>query len=64
MGKLEKELMGTQQKMHNEDFLRKAPPTVIEKEKEKSARLKDKLQKLRGHHERIKTLQQTIDARE
>jgi valyl-tRNA synthetase len=64
MGKLEKELMGTQQKMHNEDFLRKAPPTVIEKEKEKSARLKDKLHKLRGHYERIKTLQQTIDARE
>jgi valyl-tRNA synthetase len=62
LSKVEKELVGTRQKLLNEDFLRKAPQAVIEKEKEKAERLKDKLEKLRVHLERIKALQETAGA--
>jgi len=33
-------------KLSNEDFLGKAPPEVIEKEREKSGRLGEKIEKL------------------
>ncbi len=46
LSKLEKEMGTTQRKLRNEDFLRKAPSEVIEKEKEKSARLAEKIGKL------------------
>jgi valyl-tRNA synthetase len=64
ISKVEKELVGTRQKLLNEDFLRKAPQAVIEKDKEKAERLKDKLEKLRVHQERIKGLQETAGAGE
>jgi valyl-tRNA synthetase len=56
LGKLEKELSNTQKKLSNEDFLQKAPADVIEKEKDKGARLGEKIEKLRRHGERIGSL--------
>ena len=58
MAKLEKEISNTEKKLSNQEFLRKAPDDVVEKEKEKAARLGEKLDKLRHHLERIKELQQ------
>lgn len=51
--KIEKELSLTTKKLHNEDFLKKAPDQVIEKEREKSQRLGEKMRKLRDHYTRI-----------
>ncbi len=56
IGKIEKELGFTQKKLSNEDFLGKAPPDVIEKEREKAARLGEKMEKLRRQNERIEAL--------
>ncbi len=53
LGKLESEVTFIQKKLHNEDFLRKAPEDVVEKEREKLQRLTDKLQKLRAHREHV-----------
>jgi valyl-tRNA synthetase len=53
LGKLESEVTLIQKKLHNEDFLRKAPEGVVEKEREKLQRLMDKLQKLRSHREHV-----------
>ena len=58
MAKLEKEISNTEKKLSNQEFLRKAPDDVVEKEKDKAARLGEKLDKLRHHLERIKELQQ------
>ncbi|MFP5213612.1 MAG: class I tRNA ligase family protein, partial [Acidobacteriota bacterium] len=49
ISKLEKESSLTQKKLSNEDYLQKAPPDVIEKEREKGARLSEKMEKLRRH---------------
>jgi valyl-tRNA synthetase len=46
LAKLEKEFGVTQKKLSNEDYLQKAPPDVIEKEREKGARLGEKIEKL------------------
>jgi valyl-tRNA synthetase len=56
LGRIEHELGITQRKLSNEDFLGRAPQEVVEKEREKGARLGEKLDKLRGHYERLKTL--------
>lgn len=56
LGKLEKEFGITQRKLSNEDYLQKAPADVIEKEREKGARLGEKLEKLRHHYERINSM--------
>jgi valyl-tRNA synthetase len=61
IAKIEKELTITQKKLSNEDFLQKAPEEVIEKEREKSARLGEKLEKLRQHYERINELRTNQD---
>ncbi len=55
LAKLEKESGTTQKKLSNEDFLKRAPADVIEKEREKGARLREKLEKLRRQHDKIKT---------
>ncbi|MGC8493347.1 MAG: valine--tRNA ligase [Syntrophobacteraceae bacterium] len=46
ISKLEKEFGMTSRKLSNDDFLQKAPPEVIEKEREKNARLGEKIEKL------------------
>jgi len=57
IGKLESEVTVIQKKLHNEDFLKKAPEEVVEKEKEKLRRLMDKLQKLRAHRDHVASIQ-------
>ena len=54
--KIEKELGNTNKKLSNEDFLQRAPDDVVEKEREKSARLGEKAEKLRNHYNIIKAL--------
>ncbi len=56
LGKLEKEFNLVQRKLSNEDFLAKAPPEVIDKEREKETRLSEKVTKYRRHYEMINTL--------
>jgi valyl-tRNA synthetase len=46
IAKLEKEFGLTSRKLSNDDFLQKAPHEVIEKEREKNARLGEKIEKL------------------
>ena len=46
LAKLEKEFGLTHRKLSNGDFLQKAPSEVIEKEREKNARLGEKIDKL------------------
>ena len=46
LSKLEKEFAMTSRKLSNDDFLQKAPQDVIDKEREKNARLGEKLEKL------------------
>jgi valyl-tRNA synthetase len=57
--KMEKELSFTKKKLSNEDFLQKAPTSVIEGEREKGTRLGEKLEKLRHQYEKIKVLKQS-----
>ncbi|NTU47874.1 MAG: valine--tRNA ligase, partial [Syntrophobacteraceae bacterium] len=64
LAKLEKEFSITQKKLSNEDYLQKAPPEVIEKEREKGARLGEKIDKLRHHHERISSLRESTKGEE
>lgn len=54
--KLRKEWTQIDKKLTNEDFLRKAPGDVVEKEKEKIRSLGKKTEKLENHLERIKEL--------
>ncbi len=56
MEKIGKELAQAQRKMANEDFLAKAPPEVVNKEKERLNSWSEKLAKLKTHRERIKEL--------
>ena len=56
--KLSKDLSGAQRKLTNEDFLAKAPPEVVAKEKDKLQGWSEKLTKLKNHRERIKALMQ------
>ena len=46
LAKLEKEFGLTHRKLSNDDFLQKAPHEVIDKEREKNARLGEKIEKL------------------
>jgi valyl-tRNA synthetase len=64
ISKLEKEYGNTQRKLSNEDFLGKAPEDVIEKERDKGARLGEKLEKLRHHYDIINTLRESAAAGE
>ncbi len=56
IGKLQKELEGARKKLSNEDFLKRAPMDVVEKEREKAERLAEKLGKLRANRERVEAL--------
>lgn len=56
LAKMEKEFGFTQKKLQNEDFLQRAPADVIEKEREKNARLGEKLDKLKHLYDRVKAL--------
>ena len=58
LAKLEKEFGVTQKKLSNEDYLQKAPPDVIEKEREKGARLGEKIEKLNRRAEVIDGLRE------
>ncbi len=48
-GKLEKQLEGSRRKLANQDFLSKAAPEVVEKEREKQKEFEDKLTKIREY---------------
>ncbi len=56
LAKLEKEFSMTSRKLSNDDFLRKAPAEVIEKEREKNGRLGEKIEKLNRRLEVMKEL--------
>lgn len=58
--KLEKEMERTQKKLQNESFLEKAPPEIVQKEKDKFSRLETKLVKLKNNYETIKSIQSEI----
>jgi valyl-tRNA synthetase len=58
--RMEREFSYCQKKLSNEDFLRKAPADVIEKERDKGARLGEKIEKLRHQHVKIRTLREGI----
>ncbi|MCX7822596.1 MAG: valine--tRNA ligase [Syntrophobacterales bacterium] len=58
VSKLESEVTMIQKKLRNEDFLRKAPEEVVEKERDKLHRLTDKLNKLRSHREHVINIKQ------
>lgn len=62
LAKLEREYSFTLKKLSNEDFLQKAPSDVIERERDKGTRLGKKLEKLRSHFERIRTIQADASA--
>jgi valyl-tRNA synthetase len=64
LSRLEKEYGITHRKLTNEDFLQKAPSEVIEKEREKGARLGEKMEKLRSSFERINALRESASAGE
>ena len=63
LAKLEKEFGFTQKKLSNEDFLKKAPADVIENEREKGTRLREKLEKLRHQYDKIKILRDSAAVR-
>jgi valyl-tRNA synthetase len=56
MDKLSRELAQTQKKLANEDFLSKAPPEVVDRERERYQALTEKLGKLKSHEKRLKKL--------
>lgn len=56
VGKIEEELIRVQRKLANGDFLAKAKPEVIEKEKEKAIRFEEKMRTLRSNLEKIEEL--------
>jgi valyl-tRNA synthetase len=56
MDKLSRELAQVQKKLANEDFLAKARPDVVEREKERLQTLNEKLGKLKSHEKRLKEL--------
>jgi valyl-tRNA synthetase len=56
IGKLSKELSGMNKKLGNEDFLKKAPPDVVDGVREKHAALLDKQHALEATLERIKAM--------
>ena len=57
MNKLSKDLTAASKKLHNEDFLKKAPQDVVEKVKEKYESLWERQQKLKVNLEKINALQ-------
>jgi valyl-tRNA synthetase len=54
INKLTKELAAVSKKLQNQNFLKKAPPDVVEQVKAKHGRLQEKQQKLESHLDRIK----------
>jgi valyl-tRNA synthetase len=54
INKLTKELAAVSKKLQNQNFLKKAPPDVVEQVKAKHGRLQEKQQKLASHLDRIK----------
>ena len=56
MDKLSRELAQAQKKLANEDFLSKAPPEVVERERDRHQALTEKLSKLKSHQKRLREL--------
>jgi valyl-tRNA synthetase len=59
LAKLEKEFGLTSRKLSNDDFLQKAPHEIIDKEREKNARLGEKIEKLNHRLEIVNGLSET-----
>jgi valyl-tRNA synthetase len=55
IGKLSKELASVAKKLHNQDFLAKAPPEVVDKVKTQRQELLDKQQKIQANLDKIRT---------
>ena len=58
--KIENEMARTQKKLESKNFLEKAPPEIVEKEKEKFSRFRDKLEKLRHSFNTIKNIERDM----
>ena len=56
MDKLSRDLAQVQRKLANEDFLTKAPPEVVQKERERLEAFTEKLNKLKAHQKRLREL--------
>jgi valyl-tRNA synthetase len=54
MDKLSRDLAQAQRKLANDDFLAKAPPDVVQKEKERLQACTEKMTKLKSHQKRIR----------
>ena len=59
IGKLSKELASVAKKLHNQDFLAKAPPEVVDKVKTQRQELLDKQQKIQANLDKIRTYDST-----
>ena len=55
IAKVEKEMAGVSKKLHNEDFLAKAPPEVVEKVRDRHSGFLEKHQKLQSNLEKIRS---------
>jgi len=58
--KIEKEMQRTQKKLESRDFLEKAPPEIVDKEKEKFSRFQNKLEKLWHSFNTIKNIEKDM----
>ncbi|MFC1798464.1 valine--tRNA ligase [Thermodesulfobacteriota bacterium] len=56
IGKLDRDMVSMVKKLNNDDFLNKAPETVVDKVREKHAALSEKQHKLQEHLEKIHAL--------
>ena len=55
IAKLSKELASVAKKLHNQDFLAKAPPEVVDKVKLQRQELLDKQQKIQANLDKIRS---------
>ena len=56
INKLEKEYQSSKQRLENENYVKKAPAAVVEKEQQKCQQAQEKLAKLKSKQEEIKAL--------
>ncbi|MEE8575014.1 MAG: hypothetical protein V3T30_06335, partial [Thermodesulfobacteriota bacterium] len=56
LGKITEELARVEKKLANKNFMDKAPPEVVEKERGKVAELTEKIEKINGALERVRSL--------
>ena len=57
VGKVEEEILRVQKKLGNGDFLAKAKPEVVEKERDKASQFEDKLRTLKSSLDKLAAIQ-------